>query len=93
MSVEPSLKRAAGGEWWRGWRAKGVEERGKGIPIGQGPVWSRRRRGEKRVRNNNGDRDVVGASGGEGSVPLPTVGSQQRRSKRKINNRGPGGAT
>ena len=45
------------------------------------------------MRNNDGDRDMVGAGGGEGSVPLPTVGSQQRRSKRKINNRGPGSAT
>ena len=59
MAVEPSLEGEQGWELRGGGKDQVAQEGSEGIPVGQGPVRRGHRRGEDRMRNCNGDGDVV----------------------------------
>ena len=76
MAVEPSLE-GEPGQKLRGGRADQVAQKwGEGVPVSQGPIRRRHWWGEDRMRNSNGDGNVVRAGRGQGGAPVMAEGSQ-----------------
>ena len=88
VGVEPSAKRASGQQGRGGWDDRGFEGSLQGDPVGKGPVGCQGGCPEEGGFKTEKDRDLVGASRGEGVGPFCEVWGKERAAKGKVKDAG-----